>query len=109
VTIERHSTLAGQARATLARLGYGNVEVRAGDGSQGAPDRGPFAGISVTATMEGAPPEQLLAQLALGAALVGPVRRRGREMLVRFRGGGSAGYAAEPIVPVRFVPLVRDA
>jgi protein-L-isoaspartate(D-aspartate) O-methyltransferase len=108
VTIERHSTLADQARSALARLGYENVDVRAGDGSQGAPDRAPFGGISVTATMEGAPPEPLLAELAPGAALVGPVRRRGRELLIRFRGGESIGYAAEPIVPVRFVPLVRD-
>jgi protein-L-isoaspartate(D-aspartate) O-methyltransferase len=108
VTIERYPTLAEQARATLAQLGYDNVDVRVGDGSQGAPDRAPFGGISVTATAEKEPPERLLAQLAPGAALVGPVRRRGRELLMRFRDGGSTGFAAESIVPVRFVPLVRD-
>jgi protein-L-isoaspartate(D-aspartate) O-methyltransferase len=108
VTIERHPSLADQARRALAELGYDNVEVRVGDGSQGAPDRAPFGGISVTATAEEEPPEALLAQLAPGAALVCPVRRGGRELLMRFRGGGSPGYAAEAIVPVRFVPLVRD-
>jgi protein-L-isoaspartate(D-aspartate) O-methyltransferase len=74
-----------------------------GDGRLGAPDRAPFGGISVTATAEGGPPDELLAQLAPGASLVCPVRREGREVLTRFRDG-----LVEPIVPVRFVPLVGD-
>ena len=103
VTIERHARLADQARATLAALGYTNVEVRVGNGMDGAPDAAPFGGISVTATAEVAPPQALLDQLAPGAALVCPVRREGRELLYRFRDG-----QAEPVVPVRFVPLVGD-
>jgi protein-L-isoaspartate(D-aspartate) O-methyltransferase len=103
VTVERHDALAARARAVLADLGYDNVEVRVGDGSLGAPDAAPFGGITVTATAEVAPPSVLLDQLAPGAALVCPVRRDGRELLYRFRGG-----EAEPIVPVRFVPLVAD-
>jgi protein-L-isoaspartate(D-aspartate) O-methyltransferase len=108
LTIERHATLADQARRALAQLRYDNVEVLVGDGSRGAPDQAPFGGISVTATAEDAPPPALLAQLAAGAALVCPIRRGGRELLMRFRGNGSTGYGAEPIVPVRFVPLVSD-
>jgi protein-L-isoaspartate(D-aspartate) O-methyltransferase len=103
VTVERHEALAEHARATLAALGYDNVEVRAGDGRLGAPDRAPFGGISVTATADDGPPEALFAQLAPGAALVCPVRRGDREVLMRFREG-----EVEPIVPVRFVPLVGD-
>ena len=103
VTIERHRSLADTARAALADLGYGNVEVRLGDGSLGAPDRAPFGGIAVTATARDEPPTALLSQLAPDAALVCPVEQRGRELLTRYRGGG-----AEPLVPVRFVPLVRD-
>jgi protein-L-isoaspartate(D-aspartate) O-methyltransferase len=45
----------------------------------------------------------LVDQLAPGAALVCPVRRGGRELLIRFRGG-----QAEAVAPVRFVPLVSD-
>jgi protein-L-isoaspartate(D-aspartate) O-methyltransferase len=101
ITIERHGSLAASASATLAGLGYDNVEVRVGDGTLGAPDTAPFGGISVTATAREAPPAALLAQLAPGAALVGPVRRGPRELLMRYRDGG-----AEPLVPVRFVPLV---
>src|ERR687895_629915 len=69
VTIERFESLAARARATLAELGYDNVEVRVGDGSRGAPDRAPFDGISVTATAMGEPPAALFEQIAPGAAL----------------------------------------
>jgi protein-L-isoaspartate(D-aspartate) O-methyltransferase len=103
VTIERYASLADHARAVLEELGYDNVEVRVGDGSLGAPDRAPFGGISVTATAVEAPPPALFEQLAPGAALVCPVDRGGRELLMRFRDGEE-----EAVVPVRFVPLVSE-
>jgi protein-L-isoaspartate(D-aspartate) O-methyltransferase len=101
VTIERHEALARAAQATLVELGYKNVEVRIGDGTEGVPDRAPYDGISVTATAEGAPPAALLTQLAEHAPLVIPIRKRGREHLVLIRDGNQ-----EALVPVRFVPLV---
>jgi protein-L-isoaspartate(D-aspartate) O-methyltransferase len=101
ITVERHAPLAEKAHATLASLGYDNVEVRVADGADGAPDRAPFGGISVTATADGEPPSALLAQLAPGAALVCPLRARGDERLVRVRGD-----VLEEFVPVRFVPLL---
>jgi protein-L-isoaspartate(D-aspartate) O-methyltransferase len=101
VTIERHEALAAAAQAMLTELGYKNVEVRIGDGTEGVPDRAPYDGISVTATAEGAPPRALLAQLAEHAPLVIPIRKRGREHLVLIRDGKE-----EALVPVRFVPLV---
>jgi protein-L-isoaspartate(D-aspartate) O-methyltransferase len=101
VTIERFASLAAGASATLGELGYENVEVRVGDGSGGAPDRAPFEGISVTATVAEGPPAALLDQLSFGGSLVCPVERGGRELLMRFRDGEE-----EAIVPVRFVPLV---
>jgi protein-L-isoaspartate(D-aspartate) O-methyltransferase len=101
VTVERYESLAATARATLGELGYGNVEVMVGDGSRGAPERAPFGGISVTATARDDPPRELFDQLAPGAALVCPVDRRGRELLIRFRDG-----AEEAVAGVRFVPLV---
>jgi protein-L-isoaspartate(D-aspartate) O-methyltransferase len=103
VTIERFESLAAGAREVLEELGYDNVEVRVGDGAKGAPDKTPFGGISVTATALDDPPKALLDQLAPGAALVCPVDRGGRELLMRFRDGEE-----EAIVPVRFVPLVAD-
>jgi protein-L-isoaspartate(D-aspartate) O-methyltransferase len=103
VTIERYESLAQAAGATLAELGYDNVEVRVGDGTRGAPDRAPFGGISVTATAKGAPPPALIDQLAPGAALVCPVARGRREHLIRIRDGDE-----EAVASVRFVPLVSD-
>lgn len=104
VTIERHQSLADQARATLAELGFDNVEVRTGDGTRGAPDRAPFGGISVTATAAEQPPATVVEQLEPRAAIVCPVRRGRDEMLVRMREGRE-----EAVVPVRFVPLVDSA
>ena len=101
VTIERHDSLAEKARGVLRELGYDNVEVRIGDGAQGAPDKAPFGGISVTATAADDPPRPLLDQRAPGAALVCPVDRGGRELLMRFRDNVEEAFAA-----VRFVPLI---
>jgi protein-L-isoaspartate(D-aspartate) O-methyltransferase len=101
VTIERHVALADQAKALLRELGRDNVEVRAGDGTLGAPDRAPFDGISVTATADDEPPRALLDQLAPRGRLVCPVRRAAGEHLVRIRDGREEVLAA-----VRFVPLV---
>ena len=104
ITIERFAGLGRQAAETLTELGYDNVEVRIGDGSLGAPDRAPFAGISITATAQNEPPPALLDQLAPGAALVCPIARGRHEQLVRVRDGKE-----EPVASVRFVPLVSDA
>ena len=41
VTVERNETLAAVAAERLAGLGYANVRVLVGDGSQGWPERGP--------------------------------------------------------------------
>ena len=101
VTIERIEPLTDVARATLDRLGYRNVEVRVGDGTQGVPDRAPFDAITVAATALREPPPALLEQLAEHAPLVIPLRQRRGEHLVRIRDGRE-----EVSVPVRFVPLI---
>jgi protein-L-isoaspartate(D-aspartate) O-methyltransferase len=103
VTIERYESLARAAAETLAELGYDNVDVRVGDGAQGAPDRAPFGGISVTATARDEPPAALVEQLAPGAALACPIARGRREVLIRLRDGEE-----ETVASVRFVPLVSD-
>ena len=83
VAIERFPSLARAAAERLSELGYDNISVHRGDGTLGAPDRAPFGGISVTAAAAREPPPALLDQLAAGGALVCPVVRDGREVLVR--------------------------
>jgi protein-L-isoaspartate(D-aspartate) O-methyltransferase len=101
VSIERVPELAERARELLAELGYDNVEVIEGDGAQGAPEKAPFGGISMTATADGEFPPALIEQLGAGAAIVGPVRRESGEWLMTARDGRE-----EIIAPVRFVPLI---
>jgi protein-L-isoaspartate(D-aspartate) O-methyltransferase len=101
ITIERYESLAVQAEQVMHEVGYDNVIVGVGDGSLGAPEHAPFGGISVTATAREDPPAALFEQLEPGAALVCPVDRGGRELLMRFKNGEE-----EAVTGVRFVPLV---
>jgi protein-L-isoaspartate(D-aspartate) O-methyltransferase len=71
-TIEIDPELAKSAERLLARLGYGRVHVRSGDGFFGWPEAAPFDAIIVTAA---APrlPEKLVAQLREGGRIVLPL------------------------------------
>jgi protein-L-isoaspartate(D-aspartate) O-methyltransferase len=106
VSVERYAELAERARERLAELGVTNVEIRVGEGSRGAPDRGPFGAIAVHATAP-EPPPSLLDQLAEGGRLVVPVAERGADMLTVFR-REPGGVERRRIAPCRFVPLVGD-
>jgi protein-L-isoaspartate(D-aspartate) O-methyltransferase len=72
ISIERHGPLADRSRRVLADLGFSNVTVIVGDGTEGWPSGAPFDRILVTA---GAPnvPQTLRSQLAPGGRLVIPV------------------------------------
>jgi protein-L-isoaspartate(D-aspartate) O-methyltransferase len=108
-TIERIPALAEAAAQRLARLGYANVHVRAGDGSLGWPEEAPFDAIIVTAAA-GAIPPTLVDQLAPGGRVVIPVGIPGREqMLTVVEKAGDGSVAERPCLPVAFVPLVAEA
>lgn len=105
-SLERIKRLADQARETLARLGYDNVEVVERDGSLGLPEQAPFDGIVVTAAAPKAP-EALKRQLAESGHMLVPVGGRQGQMLERWtRRAGRIDV--EDIVPVAFVPLLGD-
>jgi protein-L-isoaspartate(D-aspartate) O-methyltransferase len=107
-TIEIVEPLAAESKERLARLGYKNVEVRAGDGYAGWPEAAPFDAVMVTAA---APriPEPLKQQLKDGGRLVIPVGEEYQELIVLTRKGDT--FDEKKVLPVRFVPMtgkVRD-
>lgn len=106
-SVERHPELARQAADTLSRLGFHNISVVTGDGSQGLIEHAPFDAIVVSAAAAQIPPA-LFEQLREGGRMIIPVgppeaqelqlvRKQGGEALVTLREG------------CRFVPLVSGA
>ena len=106
VTIERVAELAEAARAALVQAGYGNVEVRIGDGSLGVPERAPFDGIAVAAAAPAVPPA-LYEQLVEGGRLVVPRGGRwGQQLVLVVR--TPDGPQERASVACRFVPLLGE-
>jgi protein-L-isoaspartate(D-aspartate) O-methyltransferase len=106
IGIERHESLAAEARGALAALAIENVELRVGDGSRGLPERAPFEAIAVHATAP-APPRTLLGQLADGGRLVVPIAAERADLLTVFERRGDE-LRREEIGPCRFVPLIGE-
>jgi protein-L-isoaspartate(D-aspartate) O-methyltransferase len=104
-SVERHAQLAALAESTLHRLGYRNVKIRVGDGSQGWPEYAPFDAILVSAATPEMPPA-LFAQLREGGRMVVPVGPASSQELQLIR-----RVSGLPEVKVlegcRFVPLVE--
>jgi protein-L-isoaspartate(D-aspartate) O-methyltransferase len=107
-TVERIEELAKGASATLARLGYDNVEVRHADGTRGWPEQAPFDAIVVAAGGRQVP-EPLKQQLKVGGCMVIPVGRSAHfQQLVRITRLAQDEFEHTDLVPVRFVPLISD-
>ncbi|HZR77196.1 protein-L-isoaspartate(D-aspartate) O-methyltransferase [Bradyrhizobium sp.] len=105
LTIERYRTLADQARARLARLGYDNVEVMLGDGFDVPEAAGNFDRIIVTAAMEEIP-DALARRLEPEGILIAPVGpRHGVQTLIRLL-RTETGFERKSLVDVRFVPAL---
>jgi protein-L-isoaspartate(D-aspartate) O-methyltransferase len=79
-SIEVIPELASQAEKTLAGLGYTNIHVHTGDGSQGWPEAAPYNRILVAAAAPEVP-QPLLDQLAENGQLVIPVGSRSVQQL----------------------------
>lgn len=107
-TVERLEPLAMAARERLSRLGHANVHVQHGDGTLGWAEHAPYDVIAVAA---GGPevPQALLEQLAPGGRLVIPIGDDDSgQVLTRVTREGSAEFRREPILDVRFVPLIGE-
>ncbi|HAJ56251.1 MAG TPA: protein-L-isoaspartate O-methyltransferase [Candidatus Omnitrophica bacterium] len=105
-SIEIIKVLADQATARLQDLGYINIEIKHGDGYLGWPEAAPFDAILVTAA---APeiPQELVKQLKTGGRMVIPLGDFFQELyLITKNEDGS--ITKEHIIPVRFVPMVKQ-
>ncbi|MBA2519707.1 MAG: protein-L-isoaspartate(D-aspartate) O-methyltransferase [Chloroflexia bacterium] len=107
-SVERHPQLAFAAKRRLGDLGYRNVNVHVGDGSNGYPPDAPYDRIIVTAA---APrlPEPLQAQLsAENGRMVIPIGEPQDQRLVMIERRGDR-LIEHPLGRVRFVPLIGRA
>ncbi len=104
-SVERHAQLAALAESTLHRLGYRNVKIRVGDGSQGWPEYAPFDAILVSAATPEMPPA-LFAQLREGGRMVVPVGPASSQELQLIR-KVNGQPEVEILEGCRFVPLVE--
>lgn len=105
-TIERYRTLLKQAEARFAALDLHTISTRVGDGGKGWPEQAPFDRIIVTAAASDVPPV-LVDQLAPHGIMVVPIGEAGdTQQLLRIT-KRAAGYDAEELLPVRFVPLIE--
>ena len=105
ITLEREPALAEHASATLARLGFSNVEVAVADGTLGWPASAPYDLILVAAAAQGVPPA-LIDQLAEGGRMVIPVvvePNLPQDLRLYEKHGGAVSFRS--LFPVLFVPL----
>ena len=107
-SVERFKPLSKAAERLLLDLGIYNVVVDINDGSKGWPGQAPFDRIIVTAAAEERP-LALIDQLAVGGILIVPVGRDPTSQVVERIVKTESGLQRDTLMPVRFVPLTRDA
>ncbi len=106
--VERHLSLANQAKLRFRELGYHNISVRHGDGVKGWPEAAPFQAILVAAAAS-AVPVALKLQLAVGGRLVIPVGPQERvQTLLKITRTGVEDFDEENLGAVLFVPLLGE-
>ena len=106
-TIEIIEPLAKNSEATLQRLGYKNVHVKAGDGYKGWPEHAPFDAVTVTCAPDHVP-QPLVDQLKDGGRMIIPVGGFGdQELYLLEKKNGEMQRQA--VLPVRFVPMTGEA
>ena len=105
-SVEIVRQLGESAAETLARLGYANVKTRIGDGYQGWGQHAPYDAIMVTAAPNHVPPA-LVAQLKPGGRMVIPVGELFQDLMLVVKAEDGTTTTTR-VIPVRFVPLVRE-
>src|SRR5208283_847259 len=105
-TVERIKSIGDEARRRLSILGYDNVHVIIGDGTQGLEDKAPFDRMIITAATPKVP-GPLIRQLKEGGIVVAPVGERLSQVLIK--GKKRQGVLLEEYhTPCVFVPLIGE-
>ncbi len=105
-TIERYRTLLREAEARFSRLGITNITSMVGDGLKGWPAQAPFDRIIVTAAA-GEMPEHLAKQLKPNGKMIFPLKSDNQSQMLVLLQRKDGDYEQKPLIPVRFVPLVK--
>jgi protein-L-isoaspartate(D-aspartate) O-methyltransferase len=105
-SMERYASLADNAKELLAQLGYTNVRVMVGDGSQGLAAFAPYDAILVSAAASELP-AALVAQLGEGGRMIIPIGSPESQQLqlIEIENGEPKTTLKELC---RFVPLVSE-
>ena len=103
-SIERFPDVAETAKNNLARHGVENVEVVAGDGTEGLPEHAPYDAILVSAAFPSVPPP-LAEQLVAGGRLVQPLGSGGQEAVILFEKGPGGLVRLRTVTGAHFVRL----
>lgn len=104
ISVEVVEELAVAAQDLLDSLGL-DVEVVAGDGRRGLPERAPFDAVVIAAAAEVVPPA-LREQLVEGGRVVAPLGPSGAQTVIVLERRGDDLVEVHRDWPVRFVPLV---
>ena len=104
-TVEIIEELGLEAAERLGNAGYGNIDVKIGDGGQGWPENGPFDKVIVTAAPELVPPA-VIEQLRPGGRLVIPAGLEDQQQLMLMEKDFSGRMSSTEIIPVVFSRLI---
>jgi len=105
-SIERHRNLAANAREIMAKLGYVNVHVFAGDGTLGLAEEAPFDAILVSAAALDIP-AMLMTQLRDPGRMIIPIGTPDSQQM-QFIRKINGEVQTTLLELVRFVPLISD-
>jgi protein-L-isoaspartate(D-aspartate) O-methyltransferase len=103
-SIEIIDALGQEAARRLRRAGYGNIELRIGNGYHGWPEHAPFDKLIVTAAPDLIPPP-LIHQLKPGGRMVIPAGLPDSQQLILVEKNADGRLATRELLPVRFSQL----
>jgi protein-L-isoaspartate(D-aspartate) O-methyltransferase len=107
-SVEIVEEFANEAVMRLRAFGYGDVQVRTGDGTRGWAEHAPFDKILITAAAP-APPQALTDQLRPGGRLVMPIGGKDVQQLSVVEKTLDGRLATRAVMPVRFTQLETAA